>query len=550
MTISILGITLFFMAMMSSAGGANEKPTSSQVTPTLTHIPDYFQTSPEVLPGPTKTGGAPFLAQTDPVPTVDGIFKPHSPLQTNLAISGNANQSNIFHLMGHLSPYFANPSGFGAEEYPLPPGAQITTAHLLSRHGSRYPTDESSVSGFGEQVRTLGLAGNKWTGPLAFLNDWKYELGAEILVARGREELFSSGILFNYNYGHLADAAGKMIARTTSQDRMLKSAEYFMTGFFGLDWTENVTLVPILEAPGLNNSLAGYYQCENGRVHATAGTKASQLWQSIYLANATERLREFSGTREWSLTDSYNAQTLCPYETVAFGYSRFCELFTYEEWEGFEYSVDLVFQGNDGWMSPVGRAIGIGYVEELYARLRGKLYDLPPGATNVNRTLDTMTETFPLNQPLYMDFSHDTNIYSILTAMGLKQFGDVLSNTTTTPHRNVTVSHITPFAARVIWEQITAPSPVKAKRPARNAADSEYFDDGKETRYIHMTINQRTIPFGQSYPECGDRDDGWCELDTFLGILGGLLDQAQYEYSCFGDYKDADWGDLTNGAPL
>lgn len=65
-----------------------------------------------------------------------------------------------------------------------------------------------------------------------------------------------------------------------------------------------------------------------------------------------------------------------------------------------------------------------------------------------------------------------------------------------------------------------------------------------------MTINQRTIPFGQSYPECGDRDDGWCELDTFLGILGGLLDQAQYEYSCFGDYKDADWGDLTNGAPL
>ena len=28
-------------------------------------------------------------------------------------------------------------------------------------------------------------------------------------------------------------------------------------------------------------------------------------------------------------------QTLCPYETVAFGYSAICDLFTYQEWEGY-----------------------------------------------------------------------------------------------------------------------------------------------------------------------------------------------------------------------
>lgn len=31
------------------------------------------------------------------------------------------------------------------------------------------------------------------------------------------------------------------------------------------------------------------------------------------------------------------------FQTVALGYSKFCELFTEEEWEGFEYAMDLWF---------------------------------------------------------------------------------------------------------------------------------------------------------------------------------------------------------------
>lgn len=45
-------------------------------------------------------------------------------------------------------------------------------------------------------------------------------------------------------YGHLYPNNGtKITARTTTQDRMLKSAEYFMAGFFGLQWTQNASLV-------------------------------------------------------------------------------------------------------------------------------------------------------------------------------------------------------------------------------------------------------------------------------------------------------------------
>ena len=57
---------------------------------------------------------------------------------------------------------------------------------------------------------------------------------------------------------------------------------------------------------------------------------------------------------EWTLGDTYAAQNMCPYETVAYGFSRFCDLFTWEEWVGFGYSVDLAFAGNDAFQSTTG----------------------------------------------------------------------------------------------------------------------------------------------------------------------------------------------------
>ncbi len=60
------------------------------------------------------------------------------------------------------------------------------------------------------------------TDSLSFLNTWSYNLGAEILVPRGRQELFDSGVLHYYQYAQLYNPYSKIIARTTTQDRMLK----------------------------------------------------------------------------------------------------------------------------------------------------------------------------------------------------------------------------------------------------------------------------------------------------------------------------------------
>ncbi|GAB7364516.1 hypothetical protein MBLNU230_g5324t2 [Neophaeotheca triangularis] len=517
--------------------------------------PDYyFQTDkPERYPGPTPTGEAAFLAESNPAPFASTTYIPPQPLETQVPIQGNDNNGNIFHLQGQLSHYFPNPDGFGVEEYSLPAEASIVQLNMLHRHGARYPTTGSGAPELAAKLTnyTDGTLGNvTFSGALEFLNHWNYKLGAEILVPIGKQELFDSGTLHQYQYGHLYPNDGsKILARSTTQDRMTNSAEYFLSGFFGLDWTSNATLLLQIESRSggpWNNSLAGYFNCPNSNKPANnGGTNASIAWYETYLANATARLAPLvSPEFNWTIEDSYNAQSLCAYETVALGYSAFCDLFTYPEWQGYEYSIDLSFAGNNAFQSPTGRAIGIGYVSEILARLSHHTITTPTAQVNV--TLDNNTATFPLNQTLNFDFSHDTNIMSILTAFGLTQFSRPLPTTHIPATHELIVSHLEPFAARLDIEIISTPHPLNGNRKDGNNYDESA---GGETRYVHFVLNQRTIPLGRSFPACGERDDGWCELQTFLEIQEGMLEASQYEHACFGEYEAVPFGELEDGVP-
>jgi hypothetical protein len=229
------------------------------------NLPDYFVTDDGHFQGPTQTGDAPFMAQTNLAPFAGVSYIPNTPLETQVPIAGNVDNKNIFQSLANISPYFPNLRGFGVNEYPVPAGTNVTWLNMVHRHGSRYP----EVSGDAAE-RTLGkkltdAAGNfTGYGPLSFLNDWKFMLGAEILVPNGKQELFTSGTLHYYQYGHLYPNNGsKIVVRSTTQRRMTESAEYFLAGFFGLQWQQNATLELAIEAPGFNNTLAGYKQCNH-----------------------------------------------------------------------------------------------------------------------------------------------------------------------------------------------------------------------------------------------------------------------------------------------
>lgn len=118
-------------------------------------------------------------------------YVPNEPLQTAIPIEGMGEKDeSIFKMMGYLSPYSPGP-GFGVGEWPLPEGAEIVQVQMLSRHGARYPTRNNNVYDFGKRITSAEDL--EASGPLEFLNDYEYQLGQEILVNRGRQELFDSG---------------------------------------------------------------------------------------------------------------------------------------------------------------------------------------------------------------------------------------------------------------------------------------------------------------------------------------------------------------------
>lgn len=95
-----------------SAAALSGSLPSGGVSSESTKVPQYFDPNPELWPGPTATGRAPFMAQETMAPV------------------GEKNNETIRRLFGHLSPYAPNQLGFGVKEYPLPAGANITQVHV------------------------------------------------------------------------------------------------------------------------------------------------------------------------------------------------------------------------------------------------------------------------------------------------------------------------------------------------------------------------------------------------------------------------------------
>ena len=112
-----------------------------------------------------------------------------------------------------------------------------------------------------------------------------------------------------------------------------------------------------IEAPTFNTTLAPNFACPNaGKLGSEPGSQWARDWVDKYLADKAQSLSSAATGLtivSWSLLSClicssscvHSAQTprllfamqqLCSYDTVAFGHSDFCALFTREEWLGYE----------------------------------------------------------------------------------------------------------------------------------------------------------------------------------------------------------------------
>lgn len=516
--------------------------TTSDVYPpaSATVDPQLFPSEPVIgFPGATPTGVEPFAVQTAapaagyPYNTGDTstfplvVDAPYGSTDTN-----GSSAFNIFRTWGNLAPWYSVPSstyGLDSASPLVPSGCSITQVHLLYRHGARYPTSGAPPSTFAAALHNATQAsggGLKASGDLEFLNDWTYKLGAELLTPFGRLQNFELGVQARQLYGGLlnnfTDQGVLPVFRTESQDRMVKTAQNFAAGFFGVpEFLTEVNIEIMVEAPGFNDTGAPYETCTNanvasrGSIGSTAATEFAANAFNDTLARLQTQLQGYT----LKPSDAIAMLQLCSYETDALGYSSFCRLFTQEDFENYEYYYDLSFYYNNGYGSPVAAAQGKGFLEEFLTRLEHQPLEAYNSTTN--STLDGDSRTFPLNQSIYADATHEVVVLDTLTAFNLSALfpggpPPVSARPSTPADSRFVASRVVPFATHFAIQVLECPA----------------CTPSKQVRFI---VNDAVVPLDGTYAGCAYDANGLCAADTVLEALRQRVKEIDFDYACFGN---------------
>ncbi|EMC99773.1 hypothetical protein BAUCODRAFT_145151 [Baudoinia panamericana UAMH 10762] len=489
--------------------------------------------------------------------------------------------NTISQYWGQISPYTDNAdSYFGVQDVGLPNGCQIEQVHSLQRHAQRFPTSEYddgvNDENFAAKVFnfTSTHSTSLFTGPLTFLNTYRYQMGESLLTNIGAATEFQAGTTFWNRYGRTlynasagqvvyngsyanGTARPKPVLRTTSQSRIENSEISWALGFFGPSFyptpMPNLTnfangslfdVVIIPEGGTENNTLASYDSCfEDDLQSADLGDQdLIHQYVPLYIGAATQRMQQYAPAGfTFTVNDTYAMQSICAYETAYIGMSDFCGLFTEAEWQGFEQTLDIEYYYDYSFGSPTGRAQGLGYQQELLARLTNQY--ITSSNSSVNSSITNNAAQFPLGRPFYADFTHDDIIVSTLTSMSVDYFREhpSLTQYPPDPNRHFILSHLTPFGSRLITEVIGCnsanPAAIHNKRTEYYPTQYGYNPANATNKFIRMRLNNGIVPLNTIRTgECLGRTDGLCSLPNFLKSQYEAEQLANYQFACFANY--------------
>ncbi|ODN84281.1 hypothetical protein L202_00264 [Cryptococcus amylolentus CBS 6039] len=493
-------------------------------------------------PGPTSTGVEPAAAATASVYAYNDGKSGNFPLAASPPKDANSDKFDVFKYWGNLSPWYSvNSSFYGLNDTSplIPEQCEITQVHLLYRHGARYPTSGSGPTKFAAKLANATAQNGSFTAKddLEFLNSWTYKLGAELLSPFGRLQNFELGVAFRQQYGSLlnnfTEAGTLPVFRTESQDRMVKTAENFAAGFFGVpEYLDQVSIEILVETSGVNNSGAPYETCPNGNIasRGSLGSTAATEFSENAFNETVARIQKLVDGITIDTSDVLNMLALCSYETDTLGYSAFCPLFTEEDFRNYEYQYDLSFYYNNGFGSPVGAAQGKGFLQEFVSRFTQTPINASDSA--LNATLDSDPTFFPLNQSIYADATHEVVLLDAFTAFNFSALfsSGPLPIDKRDDSASFVASQIVPFATHMVVQVLEC-------------------SDQTPSKQIRFIINDAVLPLDKTYEGCEWNKDGLCAFDTVVSALQKRLEEIDFDYDCNGNYTVEAGHDYNGRAP-
>ncbi|KIJ69718.1 hypothetical protein HYDPIDRAFT_78145 [Hydnomerulius pinastri MD-312] len=384
-------------------------------------------------------------------------------------------------LWAQYSPYYA------AATYEAPPdGCNIVQVNLLQRHGARYPK-KSDGKAMKKSTEALQGATSFNNASLDFVTNYTYALGTDDLVPYGAAQSFDAGQLHFTRYASLVSSNMLPFVRASDSERVVESALNWTAGFAYASNQQYAPMLSVIIDQSTNDTLDDN-MCPNDG----SSSDYTEEWVDVYAPSIADRINAAAPGADLSNDDIANLMTLCPFETVAYeAPSPWCDLFTMDEWASYEYYGDLTDYYGNGYGQQLGPVQGVGYVNELLARLTGQPVQ---DETQTNHTLDSDPATFPMNMTFYADFSHDNQMISIYSALGLFVQPHPLDPTEPDTERTWTVNKMVPFSGRLITEKL------------------ECTIDGESGEYVRILVNDALQYLGF----CGDTGNGLCTLDNFV----------------------------------
>ncbi|KAJ7698716.1 histidine phosphatase superfamily [Mycena rosella] len=399
---------------------------------------------------------------------------------------------------GVYSPFHAV-----AEYSPPPQGCEISQVNILHRHGARLPSvsqSEDILSG----VNKLQSVQVYTDSRLDFMNTFVYSLGENLLVPLGAMQSFESGENAFRRYSSLVQEDDIPFVRASGMSRVVETAKNWTAGFATASndvYSPRLSL--ILSEEG-NDTLQ-----DNNCPNAASSHREMNQWLDVYGPPITSRLNSWAPGANLTNDDIHGLMMLCAFHTVAsvpYGYkagsplpfSPFCSLFTPAEFESFEYSSDLDKYYSTGYGGHLGRVQGVGYINELLARLTASpVVD----HTSTNTTLDSDPATFPLNRTIYADFTHDSPLIAVFGTLGLFNTPK-LSTTHPEPTRGWRASEMMTFSTRMVVEKLICDQSIRGR--------------GVSNAYVRIMVNEVAQPL----TFCGAKETGprkgLCRFDAFL----------------------------------
>ncbi|KAH7116913.1 3-phytase B precursor [Dendryphion nanum] len=398
---------------------------------------------------------------------------------------------NILYHLGGNGPWIEKIDDVLEGGIGVPEGCIVEQVHMMSRHAERYPTLKAGTR-MRKLFNRMKNSNVTFKGDLSFTNDWELFWSDDTHLAQltstgpfsGTLSSFTTGTRLRTRYSHLlpTPSSPPVTLWASDSDRVIDTARYFAAGLFGLDYsTKNTAQLQVIpETSDLGaDSLTPGDTCpryvEDEEEGWAKGWKTMHAYRATYLHVPRARLLAQNPGVEFSDDELYAMQEMCGFETTVRGSSQWCDVFTREEWEHFEYARDL---------------------HHYYRAGPGTKYGAGLGFLWLNATVGIMNQG-PEAGKLFFSFVHDDDMAPLLAAVDFIDDIHPLPTTHIPRERLWRKSQISPMGGRIIFEVMACKWETQSHMPL--------------SKFVRININDGI----HTIPGCDKGPGGSCRLSAF-----------------------------------